>query len=672
MSHDQDEWERANNDFLGAALKWLRLRVRNATPLPLPTSAVAPSPLAQPTDAEIEAAARAMDSALMGDPSPALILLQRRLGLSRFERDVLLLAVAPEYDTSFSELYGAAQGNPARSQATFALAMAVFDEPRWEALAPHRPLRHFELLAVGGVQGLVAAPLRVTERVVNFIKGLNHLDSQLTALLAPLDIDQLAEPAPSQLPAVEEIVRLAAQRSGALANLVGPDRPSKQLVAAAAASRLGLRLLRLPAANLPTGVGELAALSRLLEREQLLSPVALYLDATDPGPDHASEPGAIEQLLAGSAGLVTLDSRDPWPRLPQWGVLVDVERPATAEQRDAWAELTGDRELAAATAAEFDLDLAMIHAVAAGTADARGAHRAALVRQACRARCRPRLGLLAQRLSPRTDVDAVVLAAEVTEQLRLLEQQVRFRSTVVDDWGMAEQSARGLGLTALFAGEPGVGKTLAAEVLAGRLDLDLYRIDLSGVVSKYIGETEKNLRAVFDAADRGGSILFFDEADALFGKRSEVRDSHDRYANIEISYLLARMEMHRGLAILATNMKRGLDEAFARRLRICVDFPFPGEDERAAIWAKAFPPGAQLTGVDYRRLARLSLAGGAIRNVAVNAAFMAAAAPSQSVTMAMVFAAARREYRKLGIPSSALDFHWDEPRLIPAAGGGGQ
>jgi SpoVK/Ycf46/Vps4 family AAA+-type ATPase len=217
---------------------------------------------------------------------------------------------------------------------------------------------------------------------------------------------------------------------------------------------------------------------------------------------------------------------------------------------------------------------------------------------------------------------------------------------VHDAWGFAGQSNRGLGISALFAGSSGTGKTMSAEVLAGALELDLYRIDLSSVVSKYIGETEKNLRRIFDAADGGGVILLFDEADALFGKRSEVKDSHDRYANIEVSYLLQRMESYRGLAILTTNMRSALDVAFMRRIRFIVQFPFPDAAQRAQIWRKVFPRDTPTLGLDVERLAQLSVAGGSIRNVALNAAFLAADT-NEPVGMSHVLRAARSEYAKL-------------------------
>jgi vesicle-fusing ATPase len=239
-------------------------------------------------------------------------------------------------------------------------------------------------------------------------------------------------------------------------------------------------------------------------------------------------------------------------------------------------------------------------------------------------------------------------------QLRDLADQVAQAWQIRDAWGWELKGARGLGIAALFAGASGTGKTLAAEVLAGALSLDLYRIDLGEVVSKYIGETEKNLERIFTAAEHGGAVLLFDEADALFGKRSEVRDSHDRYANVEVSYLLQRMETYRGLAILTTNQKSVLDQAFLRRLRSVIVFPFPDASARAEIWARVFPPQTPTEGLDPKALARLNVTGGAIRSIALNASFLAAA-EGRPVAPAHVLKAARREYAKLDKPLSPAE-----------------
>jgi SpoVK/Ycf46/Vps4 family AAA+-type ATPase len=254
----------------------------------------------------------------------------------------------------------------------------------------------------------------------------------------------------------------------------------------------------------------------------------------------------------------------------------------------------------------------------------------------------------------------LVLPDETKGLLKQIAEQVPNRHKVYDDWGFRQKMSRGLGISVLFAGASGTGKTMAAEVLANELDLNLYRIDLSAVVSKYIGETEKNLRKVFDTAEDGGTLLFFDEADALFGKRSEVKDSHDRFANTQIADLLQRMEAYSGLAILATNMKSALDTAFLRRLRFIVNFAFPGAAERKLIWQKAFTgkvfkPGTEQGDLDFDRLSQFNLTGGNIHSIALNAAFLAAQ-NNEYVTMSHVMQAVRTEFRKLEKPINEAEF----------------
>jgi SpoVK/Ycf46/Vps4 family AAA+-type ATPase len=295
---------------------------------------------------------------------------------------------------------------------------------------------------------------------------------------------------------------------------------------------------------------------------------------------------------------------------------------------------------------QFDFSTAAIRTTATGLL---GDKSESNLWHACRLRGRPRLEDLAQRISSSATWADIVLPASQMSTLQTIALQLRQRARVCDDWGFAEQSNRGLGLSALFTGPSGTGKTLAAEILANELELDLFRIDLSAVVSKYIGETEKNLRRVFDAAEEGGAVLLFDEADALFGKRSEVKDSHDRYANVEISYLLQRMEAYRGLAILTTNMKEALDPAFLRRLRFVVQFPFPDQTQRAEIWRKIFPAKTPTDSLDIDTLSRLSISGGNIRSIALNAAFTAAGA-DEPVRMNHLLGAARLEYEKLEKP----------------------
>jgi SpoVK/Ycf46/Vps4 family AAA+-type ATPase len=258
------------------------------------------------------------------------------------------------------------------------------------------------------------------------------------------------------------------------------------------------------------------------------------------------------------------------------------------------------------------------------------------------------LDALAQRVKSPFTWEDIVLPEDSREQLMEVATHFRYRQKVYGEWGFEAKMDRGKGICVLFSGPSGTGKTMAAEILANDLGLELYRIDLSAVVSKYIGETEKNLRKVFEEGEKSQTILFFDEADALFGKRSEVRDSHDRYANIEINYLLQRMESYAGASILATNMRAAIDPAFLRRLRTIIEFPMPDVAQREAIWRKSFPAAATPNGVDFRLLAKqFPLSGGNIKNAALNAAFFAAA-DSDAITMDHVAKAVRREYAKMG------------------------
>jgi SpoVK/Ycf46/Vps4 family AAA+-type ATPase len=336
-------------------------------------------------------------------------------------------------------------------------------------------------------------------------------------------------------------------------------------------------------------------------------------------------------------------------------VTIDVEKPTAPEQRAAWRSVLGDSAerlngQVEQLVTQFNLGTDAIRtawAESAGRADDAGpAELGRALWEACRGQARPRLDDLAQRIASGATWDDLVLPEPQRRVLRDVAAHVRQRATVYERWGFGRQGSRGLGISALFAGASGTGKTMAAEVLGNELALDVYRIDLSSVVSKYIGETEKNLRRIFDAAEEGGAILLFDEADALFGKRSEVKDSHDRYANIEVSYLLQRMECYRGLAILTTNLKSAIDAAFLRRIRFVVQFPFPDASQRAEIWRRVFPADAPTDGVDVERLARLNVAGGNIRNIALHAAFGAADA-GEPVRMTHLLRAARSEYAKL-------------------------
>ncbi|HWU87960.1 MAG TPA: AAA family ATPase [Kofleriaceae bacterium] len=654
----------------------------------LPAAAVSPGQAASPTpgsgisalDAEVADAASRREAAAAIDPPPALLLLAERLGLSMFERDTLLLCVAAELDPSIESLFAAVQGGPARAFPTFSLALRVLDDPTWDALSPHRPLRYARLLEIHqpGATPLTIAALRADERIVNFVKGMNMLDERVAALVTPVTRDRRLpdrEPdlAPSQRAAVDtllEHLRIGAGESVlSTVHLLGADAGGKLAMARELCARLNHRLYRVDLDALPTARGEIETLGRLWQRETALLPVALYIDAQSLDSAPADLAAALHALTAQDIGLVFVALRDaPARAAASPRHVIEVEKPTPLEQRDAWIAALHEIEeapggsmeveaLARLLAGQFHLD---IHEIREAAEQALRSMRTAApmserVWDACRNLTQPRLDALAQRLVPKATWDDLVLSDEAVALLRQIVGQVRERFRVYEEWGYARRMTRGLGISALFTGESGVGKTMAAEVIANELRLHLYRIDLSAVVSKYIGETEKNLRRLFDAAEQGGAILLFDEADALFGKRSEIKDSHDRYANIEINYLLQRMEAFSGLAILATNMRGALDLAFMRRLRFIVHFQFPGLVERKRIWQRALPPDVPREPLDYDRLARFNLSGGNIHSVALNAAFLAAQRATP-VTVPLIMTAVRSELRKLDKPINEAEF----------------
>jgi SpoVK/Ycf46/Vps4 family AAA+-type ATPase len=590
-------------------------------------------------------------------PAPsALETLCASFRLSPFERDLLLLCAGIELDSNFAASCAAAQGDARKTYPTFSLALAALPGAHWSALAPSSSLRRWRLIELTNTaDGLVAAPLRIEERVLHFLTGINHLDDRLQPLVEPV----AAPPdlPPSQVEVAQRVARLLANNENQIppvVQLCSPDGIGRSAVAAMVCGEFGLRLHELRGADIPAAAGERETLARLWEREGLLSRSALLVEADEV--DATDQTRTLLAFLENVNGIVFVSRRDPLRAARRPIVRFDVRKPSSAEQTDLWNEALGENfgplnGQVESVVAQFSLGPRNI-AAACASLGAHSGEETDLGRElweACRIQSRARLDDLAQRIEPAATWEELVLPEAQRQLLREITAHVRQRTRVYETWGFAEKGERGLGISALFAGSSGTGKTMAAEVLARELRLDLYRIDLSSVVSKYIGETEKNLRRVFDAAETGGAILLFDEADALFGKRSEVKDSHDRYANIEVSYLLQRMESYRGLAILTTNLKSALDPAFLRRLRFIVQFPFPDAAQRAEIWRHIFPANTPTHELDLSKLSRLNVAGGNIRNVALNAAFLAAEA-NEPVRMSHLLRAARSEYAKLEKP----------------------
>jgi len=438
--------------------------------------------------------------------------------------------------------------------------------------------------------------------------------------------------------------------------LCGGDAPAKLSIVSVVGQQAGWKVYRLPAECVPTVPADLDSFRRLWERETALTQNVLLVDCEGTEPGDGVRFDAARRLLDTYRGPLFVACRQRLSVRERPVFSVDVEKPETAEQKHLWLSCLGERSAEAGSVldtlvAHFHLGAHLIRSVSDEALAEDGNGLANDLWSICRRQSRPRLDELAQRITSNAAWPDLVLPESQLQALREICAQARNRATVHEEWGFRGKDERGLGVSALFAGPSGTGKTLASEVLANDLRLDLYRVDLSQVVSKYIGETEKNLRRVFDAAEEGGVVLLFDEADAIFGKRSEVKDSHDRYANIEVSYLLQRMECYNGLAILTTNLKSAVDPAFLRRLRFIVQFPFPDQEQRKEIWQRVFPPRTPVESLQFEKLAKLNVAGGNIRNIALSAAFLAAEAGG-AVNMTHLARAARAECSKLERPIS--------------------
>jgi len=596
---------------------------------------------------------------LRGEPGPksvpppedsALRQIQIRFHLSDFERDILVLCAGAEVDGSFAQLCAEIQKDPRATSPTFGLALSALPAPHWSALSPCSSLRFWRMVEVGTGSILTAAPLRIDERILHYLLGVSYLDERLQPYLEI--VREAARPLACETEVVESLVKRWTAPQDPLdltpVQLTGRDRVTLRRVATAAARASNRAVFALRSEDLPAALTDRHSLGTLWRRENLLNPVALLVDAESSGEKNRTGLAWVESL----GGCVALLSREPLASNVSTGARLDVPAPNAQERRQQWREALGPA--ADGLNGELDTLTASFASPPAGLRDALDAagEKAAdpeRIWALCRQQARLRLGDLAQRIEPHATWDDLILPPVQKNLLREITVHLRYRAHVFETWGFAGKSARGTGMSALFAGPSGTGKTTAAEVIARETRLDLYRVDLSGVVSKYIGETELNLRRVFDAAEASGAILLFDEADALFGKRSEVKDSHDRYANIEVSYLLQRMETYPGLAILTTNLKAILDPAFLRRLRFVVEFAFPDFSMRQEIWRTVFPRQTETHGLDYVKLARLNVAGGNIRNIALNAAFLAAA-DRGAVQMKHLLSAAQTEYRKLEKP----------------------
>ena len=598
------------------------------------------------------------------EPGPRMRHLIDRFRLSPFERDCLVIALAPEVDLKYERLFGFLADDITRRRPTvdviLNLLCSTFESKlaARSSFAPESPLIRHALLHLFADPSRVQPPLldqlvRVDPRIIAFL-----LEEDAPEPPQGLQVNDLLLPR-RQVEQIENAIRAP----HAVVYLRGREGSGRRCTAEACCAAAGLRLLPVDSdAVLKSEADGFTRAVRAAFRETLLTPSAVLWANFDAflADSRRLERQLLFEAIAQCPAPVFLGGEADWqpPAYLLNGPFVrfDLTCPSAADRSKLWTRLLGE---AAATldlrdvAARFRLNAGQIQDAAASAIQGARARGAALSQAdldaACRAHSNSRLGSLARKLEPHPRWDDMVLPPDRKQQLLEICNWARYRALVYEEWGFDRKLSLGKGLNVLFAGPPGTGKTMAAEILAGELGLDLYKLDLAGVVSKYIGETEKNLARIFAEAETSNAILFFDEADALFGKRTEVRDAHDRYANIETGYLLQRMEEYEGIAILATNLKKNLDEAFVRRMHFMLEFPLPSEQDRRRIWERIWPKDAPLSHeLDLDLVAaRFQITGGNIRNVALSAAFLAAR-DGKVITMGHLWQAMRREYQKMG------------------------
>ncbi len=633
---------------------------------------------------------------------PRLSWLMRAFSLSPFDCDIMLVALAPELDLRYERLYAYLQDDLARRRPSVDFALNLLCASPVERLQrrahfnPRAPLFRHELMRLhddprASHPSLLSCSLKLDEQIIRLLVGQESLDARL----APFGDLVAPRPGLEELPLREELktalpsLLLRARVAGRPLRFYfhGQQGAGKRRTAEALAAQVGATLLILDLRQVIEAGADFPQTLRLALREAWFHDAVLYLEGFEllRETTNAARLEWLIDALTEDGGVVILSGTRPWVpvgRAPTGILSVEFETPDYTMRRACWqSELASSgitiegRDLDA-LAGRFRLSpqqiseavgaaggLARLHAAgheASGAVDD-SAEETPSVRAlftAARMQSSQDLSSLALKIDPTYTWNDIVLPEDTVAQLLEICRRVAHQQKVFGEWGFDGKLSTGRGVNALFAGLSGTGKTMAAEVIANELELDLYKIDLSGVVSKYIGETEKNLDRIFRAAENANAILFFDEADALFGKRSEVRDAHDRYANIEVAYLLQKMEQFDGVAILATNLRGNLDDAFLRRLAFIIHFPFPDEEDRLRIWRSIWPervPLADEVNLDF--FARqFNLSGGNVKNIALAATFLAAEEDCP-VGMSHLFHATQREYQKLGKALSEFELY---------------
>ncbi len=600
--------------------------------------------------------------------------------LSDAEVDALLIAFAPEVDLRYERLYAFLQDDVTRKRPTVHLILNLLTTSFAEQLRlrtlfeSNSRLVRFGLIECYGEDGqpLLSQFVRPTPRITAYLLENDGVDEAIErhARLHSAPFEVLA--ADYFSPALTQYLQQTAKRAPLFA-LRGKYGVGKWAAAQLIADAIDSDLLRIDVTTLhESDVGLYKGLQLAL-RDARLNQAVVYVAGWDTLLKDDKPPSAILHMLLTYPYCVITAGESQWQPIEREInrpiLALTLTPPAFAERLTLWQRLTSADKLAkdvnlhnVATHFRFTPGQ-IIDAVA--TARDTATWRDEVIRQqdlltASRFHSNQRLSSVAVKITPRYGWSDIILPADTLAQLHEAVAMVKQRPIVYEQWGFERKQSLGKGMNALFVGDPGTGKTMSAEIVANDLGLDLYKIDLSMMVSKYIGETEKNIGRVFDEATTSNAILFFDEADAIFGKRSEVKDSHDRHANIEVSYLLQRMETFDGVVILATNLRANIDEAFTRRLHFAIQFPFPDIEDRERIWRVTFPSETPLAAnIDFSLLARrFRLAGGSIRNIVLASAFIAAQAGAAQVEMQHILHAARREHQKIGRLIKEHLFQW--------------
>ncbi len=609
--------------------------------------------------------------------------------LDSFEIDILLLGLAPELDLKYEKLYSYLQNDVTKKRPTVDLALAILFPVIEEKIKAREYfstsaslLKNHLVRLLGGEPNaslsLISSFIKTDERIVNFLVGFDDPDLNIrdfSYVIKPKrSFDDLILPVDLK----NKLMDMASWHSGNKFPLKllfsGPPGSGKKTAAEAFCREAGINLFVVDSKVLLEG--RPLEIVDLVLRETLLQNSALYIDAFDLFLTDRELKNSYETLLnqalkifPGWIFLAGKESMECNEGLINNGFFpFSFPLPSYLVRKQLWESCLKDYEMSDkvdlnALASKFRFSGGQIkNAACTARSFSREKNQASPVLstedlyKGCKAQSNQKLSSLAQKTNPHYTWEDIVLPKDTLEHLKEVSGFVKYKGKVHFDWGFEKKLSIGKGLNVLFSGPSGTGKTMAAEILANEVNLDLYKIDLSSLVSKYIGETEKNLKKIFEEAETSNSILFFDEADALFGKRSEVKDSHDRYANIETAYLLQKMEEHEGIVILASNFKNNIDEAFLRRMHFVTEFPFPDDELRDNIWRNIFPKETPIDiDIDYDFLSKFKITGGNIKNIAINAAFLAAS-DSSIVKMDHIIKATRREFQKTGKLCTAGDF----------------